>query len=299
MKKIKLNLQLLNEGFAADGAGEGSNSDDAGQNEAKVIYGKDFSDDAAAGAEGDIETEPQASTDDSSDDEYQNFRDKYKEQIGKEIQDAIARRFKNSRSYEAEYNKLSDMVAPFYDRYGVKSGDIDALAAAISNDNDLFEDVAEQNGMTPEAWQRFQKMEAENRRLAQQSQQAAAAEKARQAYEGWVEEAEELKALYPNFDFRKECENKDFVSDINAGKSVRKAYEAAHLEEILAGAIQHTAESVKKSVTDGIRARGIRPTENGSASKPGTVVKDDVNSLTDDDIDKIIKLVKRGAKIGF
>lgn len=299
MKKFKLNLQLFNEGFG-DGAGAGGSDNGlANQNnepEPKVLYGKQTGEPETGADDG---TSVQGMAGARDEDTYEAFKAKYHDEIGKDIQDAIARRFKNSKTFEEDYNKLSDIMAPFYQKYGVNVGDLDSLANAINSDDTLFDDVAERNGMTPEAWQRFQRMEAENRRLAAQTQQAQVAEKARRDFDGWVAQAEELRQLYPGFDLAKECENSDFMADLKAGKSVRKAYEAAHLEEILAGAIQHTADSVKKTVTDGIRARGMRPAENGTSARSGVVVKDDVNSLTDEDIDRVLKLVKRGANISF
>ena len=299
MKKFKLNLQLFNEGFG-DGAGAGGSDNGlANQNnepEPKVLYGKQTGEPETGADDG---TSVQGMAGAGDEDTYETFKAKYHDEIGKDIQDAIARRFRNSKSFEEDYNKLSDIMAPFYQKYGVNVGDLESLANAINSDDALFDDVAERNGMTPEAWQRFQRMEAENRRLAAQTQQAQVAEKARRDFDGWVAQAEELRQLYPGFDLAKECENADFMADLKAGKSVRKAYEAAHLEEILAGAIQHTADSVKKTVTDGIRARGMRPAENGTSARAGVVVKDDVNSLTDEDLDRVIKLVKRGANISF
>ena len=301
MKKrnYHLMLQLFNEGFAGGEGGEGSTDGLANQEaEEEVVYG--IQDEEPVDSEPQVETEAQQTAEDNTDnDTYETFRNKYKNEIGKEIQDAMSRRFKNSRDVEAQLTQLTDLVAPFFAKYGVEEGNIQALSDAISNDTTLFEDVAEQNGMTQEAWHKLQRMERENQRLNAQRQQAEIAEKARKDYEGWMNQATELKELYPNFDLAKECENPDFVADLKAGKTVRKAYESAHLDEILAGAIQHTADNVRKSVTDTIKARGMRPAENGSTARAGVVVKDDVNSLTDKDIDAILRQVKAGKQIKF
>lgn len=303
MKKrnYHLMLQLFNEGFA--GAGEGGDGSTDGlanheTEEKEVVYGIQDEEPVQTDTE-EQAAQPQTETSEGTDDSYESFRAKYKNEIGKEIQDAISRRFKNSKDIESQLMQLTDLIAPFYQKYGIKDGDVQALTDAMNKDTSLFEEVAEQNGMTHEAWQRMQRMERENQRLNAQKQQAEIAEKARKDYEGWVTQSEELRELYPNFDLAKECENPDFVADLKAGKSVKKAYEAAHLDEILAGAIQHTAENVRKNVTDTIKARGMRPAENGSTTRAGVVVKDDVNSLTDKDIDAILRQVKAGKTIKF
>lgn len=303
MKKrnYHLMLQLFNEGFAGAGEGGDGSADGLANHETEekeVVYG--IQDDEPVQTETEEPAaDPQTTTTEGTEETYETFRNKYKAEIGKEIQDAISRRFKNSKDVEGQLTQLTDLIAPFYAKYGVKEGDVQALSDAIARDTALFEDVAEQNGMTNEAWHKMQRMERENQRLNAQRQQAEIAEKARKDYEGWVNQSNELKELYPNFDLAKECENPDFVADIKAGKSVKKAYESAHLDEILAGAIQHTADNVRKNVTDTIKARGMRPAENGSTARAGVVVKDDVNSLTDKDIDAILRQVKAGKKIKF
>ena len=109
----------------------------------------------------------------------------------------------------------------------------------------------------------------------------------------------ELQQLYPNFDLTKELENDEFREDaLHSGKPLRKVYEAAHLDEILQGAVQTTAQKVRESVTNNIRARGMRPAENGT--KIGSVsVKKNVNDLTDKDIDRIIARARAGEIIKF
>lgn len=300
-RRFELCLQLFNEGFASggDGGAEGSNGPanlESQQEEPEIVYGiqDDDSDDPEDGTEG--ETEQIA--DDGADD-YNSFRQKYKAEIGKEIQDAVSKRFKNQEDFSGKYNALNDALGPLYDKYGLTFGDSDALIKAINDDSTLYDEIAEARGLSPEAMSYQAKLERENNRLKAADMRNRAAEKARADYESWVSQAEELKEIYPGFDLAKEVENQDFIADLKAGKTVRKAYEAAHLDEILSGAVQATASNVRKSVVNSIAARGMRPSENGTKSRPGVVVKDDVNSLTDKDIDQILRQVKSGKKISF
>lgn len=243
-------------------------------------------------------------------DDYQVFREKYKDRIeeeqGQRIQEAIQRRFKNQQSYEDSYNSLIDGLAPLFLKYGLDGSDIDGLTKALAEDDSLLEDTAFNEGLTPEAVRERLKANQENARLQkeldrirQQQQEEQASRDAYRQFNEWQKEAEELKNIYPNFDLNAELENEEFRNDlVNSGKSLRKVYEAAHLEEIIAGAIQTAANRTRESVINNVKARGMRPAENGTRS--GSVsVKKNVNELTDKDIDKIIRRVQMGETISF
>ncbi len=305
-RRFKLCLQFFNEGFASGGEAGGAEgslngfADLESQDEPEVVYGIQQDDDSDNGV-GEVTTiEAQSEqAEDGTVNDYNSFKAKYKAEIGKEIQEAISRRFKNQEDTASQLQSLNDALGPMYAKYGLKHGDVAQLAKALSEDDTLYDELAEQHGMTSEAYRMHEQMSRENARLRENERRAQASAKAKADYEGWVAQAEELKTLYPNFDLAAEVQNPDFIADLKAGKTVRKAYEAAHLEEILSGAVQATAANVRKSVTDNIAARGMRPAENGSKSRPGVVVKNDVNSLTDKDIDQILRQVKAGKKIAF
>lgn len=303
-RRFKLCLQFFNEGFAAggDAGAEGSSTGFADlelQDEPEVVYGiqQDDDSDMDTGME---TTEGQSTTQaEDSISDYNSFKAKYKAEIGREIQEAVSRRFKNQDDISGKLQTLNDALAPVYAKYGLNNGDVAELAKALSEDDSLYDEIAEQHGMTSEAYRMHEQMSRENERLRENERRAQASAKAKADYDGWVAQAEELKGIYPNFDLATEVQNADFIADLRAGKSVRKAYEAAHLDEILSGAVQATAANVRKAVTDSIAARGMRPAENGTKSRPGVVVKDDVHSLTDKDIDQILRQVKAGKKITF
>lgn len=251
---------------------------------------------------------PTASPDEngaSASDDWQSIREKYRENIGEEIQSAIQRRFKNQQSYEDSYNSLVEGLAPLFLKYGLDGSDIDGLKDALSKDDSLLEDMAFNEGLTPEAVRERMQQRQENERLQrelnrmrEEQAQEQASRDAYNQYNAWLQEAEQLKKEYPNFDLTKELENEDFKNDIISGKSVKKAFQSAHLDEILQGAIQTTAKKAIDATVNNIRARGMRPAENGQ--RMGSVsVKKDVKDLTDKDIDRIIKRAKAGELITF
>ena len=132
--------------------------------------------------------------------------------------------------------------------------------------------------------------------LAQREKRARAAA----VLEGWEKEAEELKKTYPAFSLKAALrEGGDFAALLKAGVPLRRAYETAHLEEIMYTAMRYAAKQAGRYAAGALRDQQARPQENPvrqrASTKPGT----DVNSLTQGDILRILGEVSRGAKITF
>ncbi|MBQ9507531.1 MAG: hypothetical protein IJR51_10280 [Clostridia bacterium] len=116
----------------------------------------------------------------------------------------------------------------------------------------------------------------------------------------WEESAEALRSIYPGFDLRKEArENGEFARLLQAGVSVRRAYEAANLEAILAEAMRYAVRTAGKKTADSMRSQYGRVQENSVLDRAPSLNKKDVESLTKADILKILDDVSRGAKIKF
>lgn len=292
--KHRLYLQAFAEGLdGAEGMGDSEGSTDSGFADQTDADGDLF------GYSEEASTVSQDEGGHNDGDDYQAFREKYRDRIGEEIQSAIQRRFKNQQSYEDSYNALVESMSPLFIKYGLDGSDIEGLKNALAQDDSLLEDKAYDEGLTPEAMRKQLNMQREIERLKEEQIQAQASRDAYEQYQGWKKEAEELKAIYPNFDLVAELENEDFRNDlVNSGKPLRKVFEAAHLEEIIAGAIQTTAAKSREATINDIKARGMRPQENGT--RMGSVsVKKNVDDLTDKDIDRIIERVRRGDVISF
>ena len=116
----------------------------------------------------------------------------------------------------------------------------------------------------------------------------------------WEESAAQLTEIYPGFDLRREMrENGEFARLLQAGVSVRRAYEAANLEKILGAALQYAARTAGKKTADGLRSQASRVQENSVLDRASSLGHKDVNSLTKQDILKILDEVSRGATIKF
>lgn len=124
--------------------------------------------------------------------------------------------------------------------------------------------------------------------------------RAAEVLEGWRREAEELKDTYPDFSLQSALrEGGDFARLLKAGVSLRRAYETAHLEEILCTAMRYAARRAGQRSAALLRDQQARPQENPVQQRAATQQGTDVNSLTGNDILRILGEVSRGAKITF
>lgn len=215
----------------------------------------------------------QNSTVDCDDEFSQLINGKFKEQFSKKTQAIIDKRFKQTKELEAYKSKISPVVDKLMQKYGLEAGQEDMLSDAVG---ELFEEKK------PEA------------------PRASKQEQFKSKIGGWIKESEELKQLVPDFDLRGELrDSKLFSQLLLSGVPLKTAYETVHRDEFLSGAMQYTASAVRQQMVQSIEAKGRRPIENGISAESAVVTAVDVNSLTSQDILKILKQVENGARIKF
>lgn len=312
MRKLTLiplfDIQLFGEG--AGGAGGGTGAGDAGgapagQNAAvaqpqsgvnsrnplaDVQYGIQ---DAPAAGEKDIAP-------DNPDAEFEELiKGKFKAQYDQRVQDTIRRRLKGSEDTVNKYNALSPVLDMLAQKYGVDATDAEALAAAIEDDESFYEDEALERGLTVEQVKEIRKMERENAQLKAEREAQRNQQLADQTYAAWLNQAEELKGIYPSFDLPTELDNEQFRNLLRSNVDMRTAYEVIHKDEIIPMAMKFTAEKVTEKVANSVRAGQRRPSEGAMSGSATAVIKSDVSQLTRKDRDEIDRRVARGEKIRF
>ena len=199
---------------------------------------------------------------------------KFKEQFTKKTQEIINKRFKQTKELEEYRARVSPVVESLMRKYGVESGNEDSLLDFINKRENIHVN--------------------ENEDVAQRRNNL------RSRIGEWIKQSDEVKKTYPDFDLRKELRSDKLFSQLLLGGApLRAAYETVHKDEILSGAMAYTADKVREQVVKGIEAKGRRPVENGVSSEGAVVTSVDVNSLTSQDILKILKQVENGANISF
>jgi hypothetical protein len=184
-------------------------------------------------------------------------------------------------------------------KYGVDASDINALTQAIQDDDAYYEEEALEKGITVEQLKSIRKVERENAELRKQMEAEKARQNADRIYSEWMQQSEDVKKIYPNFDFRAEMQNPKFTELLRSHIDVRTAYEVIHKDEIIPAAMQFAVQATEQNLTNKIIANGARPVENGNGSQGASVTKSDVSTLTRADRAEINRRVANGEKITF
>ena len=321
-QEIMFNLQLFGEGGGAaggEGAGAGAADGVAGDPAttgksgraarnplADVQYGKAPEAEAAQqqGSVAQKESAQQAAVDPDKAFE-QLIKGEYKDAFAKRTQRIIDDRFKHAKGLEAQVQQMEPMLQMLAERYGIEDAkDLKAIMKAMEDDDGYYEEEAMRRDMSVAQLKQMKQMERENEQFRRAQAEQERQQNADRIYQGWLQQSEQVKQAYGNFDLRSEIGNPEtgerFMGLLRSGIDVKTAYEVIHKDDIIGGAMAYTAQQTEKRVTDSIRARGMRPTENGSSGNAAAVVrKADVNTLTRKDRDEIARRVMRGEKISF
>ena len=306
-----LNLCLFGEGAAAGapaggeagGNAQGSNAGFADQNKPeRVVYGIQDADVAEDMTQAQDTTANDAQQTKSNPvDKGKAFEDMikgdYKEQFDARVKKILDNRFKERDELIQHKNDAQEVLDLMFAKYGVK--DLKALQKAVQEDDTYFEEAAEAENLSVEQYKYKLKLEKENAQMKQAQQEAERIRQANNMYAEWQKQSESLKARYPKFSLESEAANPQFVRLLQNGIDVKTAFETIHHDEILSGAMMQTAQAVRKNVTDSIKARGLRPSENGINAQAGVIVKNDVSKLTPKDRAEIARRARMGETIKF
>lgn len=238
-----------------------------------------------------------ASPDDDKRAQFESYiKDEGKTFFDEKVQKIINGRFKETKTLEANAKTIEPMLSALASLYGVDVKDLGALSEAVLNDNRMYEERAKQNGVSVEVQKKFDRIEQENAQLRAADEQRAQIERQQEIIDDWNRQAEELKAEYPDFDLNVALdtstrEGKDFYDLLVRGVPVKAAFNVAYPKAY--------ADKVEKGITDNIKARGMRPGENGASSFATARNGFDVSKLTPAQRREFANRAARGEHITF
>lgn len=295
-----LNLQLF-----AEGAGDGGTATGTAETGTPAMSAKDDNlADVKYGIQEDVQTVTEQKTVDKTVDRNAEFekliKGEYKNEFDARMQDTIQKRLKSTKETVEKYEALTPTLELLAKKYGIKDAtDINALNKAIEEDDAYYEEEALEKGISVEQLKEIRKMEKENAELKRQMQEEQAQKNASQLYSKWLNEAEQTKGVYPSFDLQAEMQNPRFLDLLKSNVDVRTAYEVLHKDEIIPAAMQFTAKTVEQKLANKIIANGARPSENGNSAQSASRTKSDVSTLSNADMDEIIRRARQGERITF
>jgi len=234
----------------------------------------------------------------------QLIKGQYREEYNERAQKMIDSRFKQVKALEEQANRVKDLepvLELLGSKYGVDGTDVNKLIKAIQEDDSYYQEEAMQKGMSVEALKHIKEIERENAQFKRAQQEMEQRRHQEQIQADWMRQGDALKQVYPNFDLRTECGDPDtgarFVDLLANGIDVRTAYEVIHKDDLIGSAMQYTAQAIQQKTVNDIRARGMRPPENGGNSSAATTQKIDPGKLTKKERDALARRAMRGERI--
>lgn len=231
---------------------------------------------------------------------FEAFMRENKDLYEERLQEHLGRRLKTARAAEERAKALEPIIDMVAQKYGIDSSQPDKLLAALESDNSLYEEEAIRRGMSVESLREMRQLE---RKVHSYEQQAQMQERARREAEARARIEEGVKtaqAAYPGFDMRKELENTGFRDMVARGIDVKTAYEIAHKDELLSGAIGYAVQRAAKETAETIRTRANRPQENGMAGQAtAQTTGRDPAQLTAKEINELTRRALAGERITF
>lgn len=254
--------------------------------EPKVIYGKQ---DTIPTETKERKTFEDLVNSDEYKDEAKAFYDKTFKRRMKKSQDTISK-------LESEIEKYKGILDIGNSRYGLDPDSdtyLEDYAAKVQNDKKLYEEEALEAGMKVEDYMKLKQAQ----RIIDQNERNEANRELEERISAHVQrlsdEAEQVKAEYPNFDIEAELQNEKFRRLVDppelggSGISVQDAFFAVHRKEILNSYAKNAVSQAQTQVANSIAANKARPAENGLSKSTPTTIKDDPSKLKLEDFRRI------------
>ena len=288
MKMSKI-IELLTADLNLFEGGEtGGTASDAGMQTGEVA--------AKAAEQSDAGT---AQTEDRTETFRNMIKGEYKDLYDAEVQKIVKNRFKDMDNLQKQISDQQEIIDRMNAKYGIEGNDLKALGEAIDHDTELWESAADAAGMTPEQYVQFQNLERQNAQLLKAEQARMMQEQTRNQVNAWMEEANQIKEQFPEFNLEAELSNDRFQSMLRSGVPMEQAYKVMHFDELQNRTAQAVAAQTESAVTANIKAKGSRPAENGLQSQSAFSTHTDVKKLTKQDRADLAKRASRGETITF
>lgn len=201
------------------------------------------------------------------------------------MQDIIKARLKDEK---ATLETLTPAIKHLAQEHGLDPENVDytALVKAVTGE---YEDKALEMGVSK---QTAMELDRQQRTLEQQ--------KVQNHISKLEQQGEAMKAIYPDFDLRKELEDPRFVrlTSPSVGLSVEDAYYAIHRREIQARDAKMTQQQTAQAISNAIQSGTHRPDEAGTRSQAPSVSTFDYKNATPAQRKAIKDEIRRAAAEG-
>lgn len=225
----------------------------------------------------------------------------FKELYGKDVQAAIQDRFKNQADLQQQLDGLQPMLAALMQKAGVDS--VEELSDLILDDDSLYEEEAEEAGMTVERYKQFKALQDEHDRREAEDAQREEQQFWADHFQKLTADAEALKQKFPGFDLETEMQNEVFrrLTMPGSGVSVEDAYYTIHRKELEPQVMAYGMNRAREQMGQTIQAQRARPAEGAmrSQGQAAADLKVDFSRLSRKERDEYRRQVHAGKKGGI
>ena len=224
----------------------------------------------------------------------------FKDLYGQDVQNAIRDRFKNQADLQGQLDAVQPMLNALMQKAGVDS--VEELSQLVLDDDSLYEEEAEEAGMTVERYKQFKQLQDEHDRREREDAESQERALWNDHFNRMAEQAEKLKQTFPDFDLSKEMENETFrrLTHPSVGVSVEDAYYTIHRNELGPQIMAYGMNRAREQMGQTIQAQRARPAE-GAMRSQGSVSADmkiDFSKLSRKERDEYRRQVHLGKKGG-
>lgn len=194
----------------------------------------------------------------------------------KRMQETVQARLRTAKNAEENLGKLAPVIELMARKYGmdINNLDYDALAKAVDDDDEYYEDRALEKGTSVLTEKRIDQQQREQERQMRMQRETLEQQMIDNRIADIQRQGEELKKIFPNFNLQEELKNKSFQRMIAPGEgimSVEDAYRAVHWKEIQNAQSQVIARKTAEGISNAIQSGSRRPVENGTSGQSPSV----------------------------
>lgn len=211
---------------------------------------------------------------------FDEYRKAHKDEVTQWFNKEFGARHRDYSQLKEKSKAADGILEVLANKYGLEASNIADIAKAVEADNSLYEEKAMEAGLTVDQYRNLNRIENENKRLIAERKAAEAERNMQMQMDEWDRQSNNLKQLFPSFDLGAELSNPEFQAILGTGVSMEKAFYTVHMDEIMSGAMQSTAQAVRQATAEDMASRKTRPRENGLSSQAAAKVSKDMHSLT-------------------
>lgn len=220
----------------------------------------------------------------------------------KRMQETVQTRLRGAKLAEDAMGKMAPALELLARKYGLdpEKPDYDALAKAISDDDSYYEDKAVQMGVSVGQAKQMDQAERDNARRQRQEAVTLEQQRIQNHIRSLEQQGEKMKAVFPNFDLRKELENPVFfrMTSPNMGISVEDAYYAVHRKEIEQASMQAAVNISAQKLSRAYQSGSMRPKEAGTSGNAPSVTTTNYKAMSKEQREDLKQRIRMAAARG-